>query len=59
MLRGIDEQRQRLTVRRIFEGQRRDVLHLDAGTLTSPARKADLTTETDPDHAAGGVSPTS
>jgi hypothetical protein len=56
MLRGIDEQRQRLTVRRIFEGQRRDVLHLDAGTLTSPARKADLTTETDPDHAAGGVS---
>jgi hypothetical protein len=49
ILRSIDEQRQRLTSRRSFEGQRREVLHLAAETLTCSLRVPDPMTEADTD----------
>jgi hypothetical protein len=49
MLRGIDEQRQRLTLRRSFEGQRREVLHLAAETLTCSLKVPDPMAEADTD----------
>src|SRR5260370_5474590 len=49
ILRSIDEQRPRLTSRRSFEGQRREVLHLAAETLTSCVRVPSPITEADMD----------
>jgi hypothetical protein len=56
ILRSIDEQRQRLTVRRSFEGHRREVLHLAAETLTCSLRVPDSMAEADTDRETNAPS---